>query len=101
MNRLLVVTVLFTLLALGAESFRLPRQVEEEEEQEGTLSVITGTLKSYYNSAVNTASGYVKNIKDMQLDKQAIKAYEDTTSAAKIYFGIMQDQLYHFFLPQN
>lgn len=52
----------------GAESFRVPRQAEDEE---GTLTKITGTVKSYYDSAVNTVSGYVESLKGLNLDEKA------------------------------
>lgn len=53
----------------GAESFRMPRQAEEEQ---GTLSKITDTIKSYYSDAVNTASGYLDDIKGLKLEEKAV-----------------------------
>lgn len=52
----------------GAESFRVPRQTDEEQ---GTLTKITGTLRSYYDSAVNTASGYMDKIKGLKVEEKA------------------------------
>ncbi|KAG7266364.1 hypothetical protein CRUP_001145 [Coryphaenoides rupestris] len=37
---------------LGAESFRMPRQAAVEEE-EGTLAMVTDTIKSYYDGSIN------------------------------------------------
>lgn len=51
-----------------AESFRLTRQAEEEE---GTLTMISGALKSYYDGAVSTVNGYVESIKGLKLDEKA------------------------------
>ncbi|XP_030250521.1 apolipoprotein C-II [Sparus aurata] len=97
MNKLLVITVLVGLLALSADSFRMPRQVEEEE---GTISKITGTIRSYYDSAVNTATEYIESIKGLKLEEKAKNLYADTTEVASTYAGIMQDQLYHIFSSQ-
>ncbi|XP_053183260.1 apolipoprotein C-II [Scomber japonicus] len=94
MNKLLVITVLVALLALSAESFRMPRQAEEEQ---GTLSKLTDTIKSYYSEAVNTASGYLDNIKGLKLEEKAVNLYTDTTTVVSTYAGILQDQLYHIF----
>ncbi|XP_026173152.1 apolipoprotein C-II [Mastacembelus armatus] len=96
MNKLLVITVLVALFALSAESFRLPRQAQEEA---GTLSKITDTVKSYYDTAVNTASEYLESIKGLKLEEKAKDLYTDTSSAVSTYFGIMQDQIYHIFYP--
>ncbi|CAK6959081.1 apolipoprotein C-II [Scomber scombrus] len=98
MNKLLVITVLVALLALSAESFRVPRQAEEEQ---GTLSKITDTIKSYYSGAVNTASGYLDDIKGLKLEEKAVNLYTDTTTVVSTYAGIMQDQLYHIFYAQQ
>ncbi|XP_054477951.1 apolipoprotein C-II [Anoplopoma fimbria] len=95
MNKLLVITVLVALLALNAESFRVSRQVEEEEE--GTLTKLTGTIRSYYDTAVNTASGYLESIKGLKLEEKASTIYTDTSSVVSTYAGIAQDQLYHIF----
>ncbi|XP_061573207.1 apolipoprotein C-II [Cololabis saira] len=97
MNKLLVFSVLFALFALSAESFRVPRQAEEDE---GTLTKLSSTFKSYYDGAVNTVSGYVDSIKDMKLDEKAKNIYSDTTAVVGTYAGIMQDQLYHIFYQQ-
>lgn len=48
----------------------MPRQVEEVEEQ-GPLTTVTNTFKSYYENAVNTASGYLENIKGLKLEEKA------------------------------
>lgn len=52
----------------GAESFRVPRQAEEEQ---GTLTKITDSLRSYYDKAVNTASEYMESIKGLKLEEKA------------------------------
>ena len=59
------------LFCADAESFRVPRQVEEEQVQ-GTLSKITGTVKSYYDTAVDTASGYLDDIMGLKLEEKAV-----------------------------
>ncbi|XP_042346669.1 apolipoprotein C-II isoform X2 [Plectropomus leopardus] len=97
MNKLLVITVLVALLALSAESFRVARQVEEEQ---GTLTKVTDTVKSYYNSAVNTASEYIEGIKGMKLEEKAMNLYSETTTVISTYSGILQDQLYHMIYQQ-
>ncbi|XP_051263182.1 apolipoprotein C-II [Dicentrarchus labrax] len=98
MNKLLVITVLVAFLALSAESFRVPRQAEDEE---GTLAKITGTFRSYYDGAVNTASGYLESIKGLKLEEKAKNLYTDTTTVVSTYAGILNDQIYHiFYSPQ-
>lgn len=54
---------------IGAESFRVPRQVDEEEQ--GTITKLTDTVKSYYAGAVNTASDYLEQIKGLKLEEKA------------------------------
>ncbi|XP_028326617.1 apolipoprotein C-II [Gouania willdenowi] len=98
MNRLLIVSVICALLAISAEGFRVPRQVDEEE---GTITKFTEAIKSYYNGAVTTASGYLDNIKGLQLEEKIKNLYTDTRTAASTYAGIAQDQIYHFFYPQQ
>ncbi|KAK2844834.1 hypothetical protein Q5P01_011493 [Channa striata] len=98
MKKLLAITVLVAVLALSAESFRLPRQADEEQ---GTLTKLTDTVKSYYDSAVNTASGYLESIKSLKLDEKAKNLYSDTTTAMSTYWGIAHDQLYHMLSSQH
>ncbi|KAM9353517.1 apolipoprotein C-II [Symphorus nematophorus] len=97
MNKLLVITVLVALLALSGESFRVPRQVEEEQ---GTLTKITDTLRSYYDSTLDTASGYLESIKGLKLEEKAKNLYTESATAVSTYCGILQDQLYHIFYAQ-
>jgi len=98
MNKLLVITVLVGLLAVNAESFRLRRQAEEEQ---GTLTKITGAVKSYYDDAINTATGYLDSIKGLKLEEKAQNLYTETSTVVSTYAGILQDQLYHiFYQPQ-
>lgn len=52
----------------GAESFSVPRETDEEQ---GTLSRIADTFRSYYSKAVNTASGYLEGIKSLKLEERA------------------------------
>ncbi|TDH11557.1 hypothetical protein EPR50_G00062030, partial [Perca flavescens] len=94
MNKLLVITVLVALLALSTESFRMPRQAEEEQ---GTLTKITGTIRSYYDNVVDVASGYVDSIKGLKLEEKAKHLYTDTTTVVSTYAGILHDQVYHIF----
>uniref|UniRef100_A0AAZ1XK81 Apolipoprotein C-II n=1 Tax=Oreochromis aureus TaxID=47969 RepID=A0AAZ1XK81_OREAU len=87
MNKLLVITVVVALFALSAESFRVPRQVDEEEQ--GTITKITDT--------VNTASEYLEQIKGLKLEEKAKNLYTETSNIMSTYLGIAQDQLYHIF----
>ncbi|XP_010742293.1 apolipoprotein C-II [Larimichthys crocea] len=98
MNKLLVITVLVALLALSAESFRVPRQTDEDQ---GTVAKVTGTFKTYYDSAVNTASGYLERIKGLKLEEKAKNFYDDSATAVSTYAGIVQDQLVHMFYTQQ
>nr|XP_043890569.1 apolipoprotein C-II [Solea senegalensis] len=99
MKKLLVVSLLVALLALSAESFRVPRQTEEEDQ--GTLTKITDKIKTWYHSTVDTASDYLDNIKGLKLEEKAKNLYDDTTTVVTTYAGIMQDQLYHIFYSQH
>lgn len=56
------------LCCAGAESFRVPRETEEEQ---GTLTKITATFRSYYSNAVNAASGYLEGIKGLKFEEKA------------------------------
>ncbi|KAK7887288.1 hypothetical protein WMY93_026909 [Mugilogobius chulae] len=101
MNKLLVITVLAALLAINVEGFRVPRQVaEEEEQQQGTLTKMTNAFRSYYENAVNTASGYLDSVKGMKLEEKAKNFYEETTKVMSTYTGIVHDQIYHIFYQQ-
>nr|XP_033496059.1 apolipoprotein C-II [Epinephelus lanceolatus] len=97
MNKLLVITVLVALLSLSAESFRMPRQAEavEEEEEVGTLTKVSGTIKSYYNNAIDTASGYLDSIRGLKIEEKAKNFYTETFSVITTYADILHDQLYH------
>nr|ACF21983.1 apolipoprotein C-II [Oplegnathus fasciatus] len=97
MNKLLVITVLVALLALSAESFRVTRQAEEEQ---GTLTKITDTVRSYYDSALTSASEYLENIKGLKLEEKAKNLYTETATVVSTYAGIMQDQIYHLIYSQ-
>ncbi|XP_062321667.1 apolipoprotein C-II [Osmerus eperlanus] len=108
MNKLFVITVLVALLAINAESFRVARQAEGEEEtvseiaeEEGTLSKISTSVKSYYSHSIDTASGYLESLRGLKLEEKAKNLYEDTTRALKTYSGILQDQVYHIFYAQQ
>ncbi|TRY93416.1 hypothetical protein DNTS_014252 [Danionella cerebrum] len=98
MNKILVITVLAAFLALGAESFRVPRQAEEEK---GAIATVVDTLKSYYGQSVDTANSYVETVKGYKIDEKAKNLYEDTVRAVKTYAGIFQDQLYHIIYHQE
>lgn len=58
----------FPLPPAGAESFRVPRQAEEEK---GTIATVVDTLKSYYDKSVDTASSYVETLKGYKLEEKA------------------------------
>ena len=98
MNKLLVITVLAALLAINVEGFRVSRQVDEEEQ--GTLSKMSNAFRSYYDNAVNTASGYLDSVKGLKLEEKAMNVYEETTKVLSTYTGIVHDQLYHIFYQQ-
>ncbi|XP_068180494.1 apolipoprotein C-II [Antennarius striatus] len=94
MNKLLVITVLFALLALNTECFRISRQVEEEE---GLLTSFTNYIRSYYDNAVDTATDYINSIKGFKIEEKAKNFFEELTTVVSTYGGIMQDQIYHSF----
>ncbi|TKS82340.1 Trypsinogen-like protein 3 [Collichthys lucidus] len=98
MNKLLVITVLVALLALSAESFRVPREADEDQ---GTVAKVTGTMKNYYDSAVNAASGYLERIKGLKLEEKAKNLYTDSATVVSTYAGIVQDQLMHMFRTES
>ncbi|XP_076136057.1 apolipoprotein C-II-like [Alosa pseudoharengus] len=94
MRKLLVCAVLIALLAIGAESSRVARQAEEEGDQ-GTAARVMNTLRSYYDQSLNTASGYLEDIRELKLEEKAKNLYVETTTAVRTYAGVVQDQLYH------
>ncbi len=55
-----------------AESFRVPRQAEEEQEEQGTIAKISNTIRSYYDSVVDTACGYVESVRGLKLEEKAV-----------------------------
>ncbi|XP_017343905.1 apolipoprotein C-II [Ictalurus punctatus] len=94
MNKLVIVTVLIVVLACGVESFRVPREIEEEEEK-GPVTLFIGKLRNYYDYSLNVAGTYIGTIKDLKLEEKAKNLYDETTGAVRTYAGIVQDQLYH------
>lgn len=52
----------------GVESFRVPRQTDEEQ---GTITKITDAFRTYYNKAVDTASGYLEKIRGLKIEEKA------------------------------
>ncbi|CAL1610357.1 unnamed protein product [Knipowitschia caucasica] len=103
MNKLLVITVLAALLAINVEGFRVSRQAAEEAEQEeqGTLSKMTNAFRGYYEKSINTASGYLENVKGLKLEEKAKNFYDESTKVMSTYAGIVQDQIYHIFTQQQ
>ncbi|XP_066539442.1 apolipoprotein C-II [Hoplias malabaricus] len=99
MQKLITITILVTVLALGTESFRVARQTEEEEK--GTVATVMDTLKSYYDQSLTTANEYFDSIKDLKLEEKAKNIYDETSQAVRTYAGIFQDQLYHIIYPQE
>ncbi|KAL2084274.1 hypothetical protein ACEWY4_019792 [Coilia grayii] len=93
MRTFLVFAVLIALLAVGAESFRLPRDAEEE----GTVTRVLDSVKSYYDQAVTKASEYLESIKGLKLEEKAKNLFDETTTAVKTYAIIFQDQAMHMF----
>lgn len=58
----------------GAESFRMPRQVDavaEAVEEKGTFTKITDTIKSYYNNAVDSVTDGLESFKGLKLEEKA------------------------------
>ncbi|KAJ3598393.1 hypothetical protein NHX12_001903 [Muraenolepis orangiensis] len=98
MNKLLIIAVMVTLLALSAESFRVARQVLDEEP--GTLAKITDTIKTYYGDSVDAATGYIDSIRGMKLEEKAKNLYDETTKVVSTYFNVFHDQIYYSFYPQ-
>ncbi|KAM6968093.1 apolipoprotein C-II [Aplochiton taeniatus] len=86
--------------AASAPEAEAPVAEEPEEQAPGTLARITDSVKSYYDHSVNTATGYLDNIRGLKLEEKAKNMYDDTTRAVTTYFGIMQDQVYHIFYTQ-
>uniref|UniRef100_A0A3Q2YRQ0 Apolipoprotein C-II n=1 Tax=Hippocampus comes TaxID=109280 RepID=A0A3Q2YRQ0_HIPCM len=99
MNKLLVVTVLFALLAVSAEGFRMPRQAKDEER--GPLTTFCNTIKSYYSEAVDTITDYVETVKGLKLEEKVKNFYTETTTILSTYNSILQDQLYYLFTGQQ
>ncbi|CAB1334019.1 unnamed protein product, partial [Coregonus sp. 'balchen'] len=107
MNKLLVITVLITLLGLSVQGLRLPRQAEEgapeepvadvaeADAEQGTLEKLTSAVKSYYETSISTATSWLDSIKGMKLEEKAKNAFIDTTVAVSTYSGILHDQVYH------
>merc|ERR1712212_1231229 len=92
MNKLLVITVLVALLALSAESFRIARQAEDEPAAPGPVTQFTDGIKHYYDQTIDTANSYIESTKNL---------YDETVKAANTYYGIIYDQMYHAFYPQQ
>ncbi|KAM9488422.1 apolipoprotein C-II [Clarias gariepinus] len=101
MNKLLFVSVLITVFVLGAESFRVPRQAPEEEEQNGPVTYLLDQLRGYYDYSLKVAGSVVESIKELKLEEKAKNVYSETTGAARTYLGIAQDQLYHMVYPDS
>ncbi|XP_061531610.1 apolipoprotein C-II [Phycodurus eques] len=97
--KLLVVTVLLGLLVVSAEGFRMPRQVEEEEQ--GLLTTFTNGIKSYYSDVVNTVHDYVDTVKGLKIEEKIKNLYTETSTIVSTYSGIFHDQLYHVFYAQQ
>merc|ERR1712212_608512 len=101
MNKLLVITVLVALLALSAESFRVARQADDQPEAPGPVTQITDGIKHYYGQTIDTANSYIESIQGLKLEEKAKNIYDETVKAANTYYGIIYDQLYHVFYPQQ
>uniref|UniRef100_A0A4W5M8D3 Apolipoprotein C-II n=1 Tax=Hucho hucho TaxID=62062 RepID=A0A4W5M8D3_9TELE len=97
MNKLLVITVLVTLLGLSAQGLRLPRQAEEEQ---GTLEKLTSAVKSYYETSISTATSWLDSIKGLKLEEKTKNAFVDTSMAVSTYSSILHDQVYHILYQQ-
>ncbi|XP_041758582.1 apolipoprotein C-II [Coregonus clupeaformis] len=112
MNKLLVTTVLITLLGLSVQGLRLPRQaeegapeepvadVDEADAEQGTLEKLTSAFKSYYETSISTATSWLDSIKGLKLEEKAKNAFADTTVVVATYSGILQDQVYHILYQQ-
>ncbi|CAL8289970.1 unnamed protein product [Merluccius merluccius] len=62
----------------------MPRQAVEEER--GTMTKITDTIKSYYDDSITTANGYIESIKGMKMEEKAISRllYEGYRKASPV-----------------
>lgn len=80
----------------GAESFRVPRQAEDEDQ--GTASNVLGTLRSYYDQSLNTASSYYDSIRDFKLEEKAkwVKIYFSFTVNLTFLFTALNQQHFLF-----
>lgn len=55
-----------------AEGYRMPRQADSAADSEqGTMNRIKSSIKSMYDSTVNTAMDYVEGIKGMKFEEKA------------------------------
>lgn len=57
-------------VTVGVESFRVPRELEEEEEK-GPVTLFIGKLRNYYDYSLNVAGTYIGTIKDLKLEEKA------------------------------
>ncbi|XP_048116026.1 apolipoprotein C-II-like [Alosa alosa] len=78
-----------------AEEHSAPAPAEEEAVKQGTAARVMNTLRSYYDQTLNTASGYLEDIRELKLEEKAKNLYVETTTAVRTYAGVVQDQLYH------
>ncbi|TSL40953.1 Apolipoprotein C-II [Bagarius yarrelli] len=100
MNKLVIVSVFIAVFALaGVESFRVPREVEEDEK--GPVTHLIDKLKNYYDYSLEVAGSYVESVKELNLKEKAKNLYAETTGAVRTYAGIFQDQLYHMIYPSE
>lgn len=50
----------------------MPRQAEMAEEEQGSMDRIKSSMKTMYDSAVNTAVGYMESIKGLKIEEKAV-----------------------------
>ncbi|XP_030225337.1 uncharacterized protein LOC115553337 isoform X2 [Gadus morhua] len=88
MNKLIIITLLVSLVALSAESFRLPRQAVEEKTD--ILTKITDGIKSSYERLPG---------KNLRLKAEAL--VDDVMMSAFMYMYMIQERIYYLVYPEQ
>ncbi|CAL8258725.1 unnamed protein product [Boreogadus saida] len=88
MNKLIIITVLVSLVALSAESFSLPRQAVEEKTD--ILTKITDGIKISYES-----------LRGKNLRLEAENLFNDVTMVAFIQMYMIQERIYYLVYPEQ
>ncbi|CAL8359292.1 unnamed protein product [Arctogadus glacialis] len=88
MNKLIIITLLVSLVALSAESFRLPRQAVEEKTD--ILTKITDGIKISY-----------EELPGKNLRLKAENLFNDVTMGAFMYMYMIQERIYYLVYPEQ